>query len=1304
MMNDFTLHTQARKLFVFIVTVLLSFTATGQTVLFSEDFEEAGSETYTTNQANITVLSNSWEYEKTNRGRLRLGEYAQNGSNAATLDAEQDGNYSYNYITATIDLGVYKNSAALLLSFSYMDHGDESNADDVVQVRRGDDSDGNNWINVYNLDPANTTNGTWNAVTDLKISPLLADQNSSSTLIQVRFLQYDNYRATSSTEFDGITFDDIQLTGLEAPSGNLTDLVYWLRGDLGVTGATPITEWADLSGNGNNATPDSNGPDQVTSANMNNQQVMNFDGNDDLNIANDARINGGSGYDGSERTMFMAFQTSADITTTQYIYEEGGGVNGIGVYIKNGNLYLNIYNDNASNRITLHETINANTTYILSFNWDIGAFSGYLNNIPFSNQTSNGGITNLKQHTGDISIGFTGGGTRDENGNNVNGGQNFTGEIGEILYYDASLLEEEVLDISLELADRYGISFDPVTTYYSYQTGNWDAFSTWTHDPGGTTQTATDIPGDNDQIVILSGRTVTLTGNVTTSNNDITIRAGGTLDQATSEFTNTLLALRGSGTHKLASVNYPDVSTNEFVDAEGGTTEYYNAADFTLPTAQTEYNNLRINAPGVTATQLSNITLNGNLHVKQGTYQINDNSANRRQLTINGNVLVDNGASITTGTGNTVSGDESGGTAPFTDYYDKNSHRVVVYGDFTNNGTVKFTNQSYPEYNAFPTDGMATVYFMGATSNTLTANGTSDFYNLVLDKGIDKTYKLTVYSTDYSNFRLFGRNNIGGQNPGPNPDLRKALWIRTGTLELKGLTVIPSLVEGTDCGSSPNSDYYIPANGALVLNGPEVIVLTTADTHEEINLAYGVSASNDGDCGVATGGCTSFSILGKLQVNDGYFSTRESGGIITWDDAAGELIINGGIVDVKQYRSAGSSGGLASFTQSGGTFLLRGRFQRTPSAFSAISDLKDFSASTLNTARVTDGLQGSLGTFNINEPANVFAMSGGTIRIYDVCGTGDSEAFQVFSDEANNSVTGGTLEIIPTTGTGTDATEFNIESKAPLGNLSINRASSSASVDLNNHNLVVLNDVTITSGDFNANNLDLTIGGDFTLASGTSYTPGTNTTTFNGTNNQQLTINLASVQDFNNFTLNNRSGNKLTISGTQNTININNTLTIQKGELADNGKTINVTGDVYNAGTHSGDGKIVLSGSADQAINGSGNGVFGNIELNNTSGSTAPVSLEANATINGTLTFSQDKLFDISSHKLTFGQTATVTNAGTDRFIRTAGNAGDGGVTKTYTASATSFTFPVGTISTSHAAAEYTPASLSFGTNPNTFG
>ena len=460
---------------------------------------------------------------------------------------------------------------------------------------------------------------------------------------------------------------------------------------------------------------------------------------------------------------------------------------------------------------------------------------------------------------------------------------------------------------SITTPGTHSFTAGTVGTYYSYQTGNWNVADTWTRDQypfSRSRRTGQRRCG----------------GDTRWPNGNAHRRCGhhgaryhhkphGYIDMGGYRFTQTIQSFRGLGTLRLSSTNFPTVTSNLFVAAGGGTTEYYNSSDFNLPIAQTTYNNLSINVPGgITATQMNNLTLNGDLTVKTGTFRINDNTSARRQLTVHGDVTVNSGASLTVGTGVTNSTTDpygiGGGTPPFLNYYDQHSHRVVLYGDLTNNGTVKFTNLDYPVYNAFPstslgaTTGFATVYFMGATHNTVTCNGTTDFYNLVVDKGIDQSYQLTVYSTNYHYFRLFGANTAGGFNAGANPNLRKALWIRNGSLVLQGLTIIPSLSEGT-CGdgATPNSVFYIPANGALVLDGPEVVVLSTADNYQEVNLAYGVAALNDAAMGITQGGCSSFSILGRLQVNDGYFSTRESGGFITWDWASGQFIINGGTVD-----------------------------------------------------------------------------------------------------------------------------------------------------------------------------------------------------------------------------------------------------------------------------------------------------------------------------------------------------------------------------------------------------------------------
>ena len=242
-------------------------------------------------------------------------------------------------------------------------------------------------------------------------------------------------------------------------------------------------------------------------------------------------------------------------------------------------------------------------------------------------------------------------------------------------------------------------------TYYSYQTGDWNTPTTWTSDPSGTLQFGNTIPGDNDKVIILSGRTVSLPADIATLTLDIKIDAGGFLDQTIYRFINGIYALRGQGTIRLASANFPVSVIDPFVNAGGGTTEYNNTASFTLPAAQTTYNNLTINTTGFIATQLSNITLNGDLYIKSGTFQINNNlSVVKLTLTINGNVTVDNGGFISVGNGPTnpaIGAVTAGGVAPFINYYTY-FHTVIIKGNFTNNGTVRFTNLPYPIYNAFP--------------------------------------------------------------------------------------------------------------------------------------------------------------------------------------------------------------------------------------------------------------------------------------------------------------------------------------------------------------------------------------------------------------------------------------------------------------------------------------------------------------------------------------------------------------------------------------------------------------------------
>ena len=862
-------------------------------------------------------------------------------------------------------------------------------------------------------------------------------------------------------------------------------------------------------------------------------------------------------------------------------------------------------------------------------------------------------------------------------------------------------------------------------TYYSYQTGNWNAPTTWTSDPSGTLQIGNTIPGFNDNVVILSGRTVTLTGDVAAQCGNLSIENSAFVDMSAYSFTNGLQSLDGQGTLRLASVNFPAIVTNTLINAGGGTVEYYNASSFTLPMAQTTYNNLTINCIGQVATQLMNLTLNGDLLVKSGTFQINDNTTARRQLTINGNVTVNNGGAISVGNGvtNTLTNPTTITTTiagPFIDYYDSHSHRIVVYGDFTNNGTVNFSNIPFPVYNAFPTtvtgatSGFATVYFRGLTNNLLTANNTTNFYNLVLDKGTDQTYSLTLNASAYGNFKLYGANTAAADAlmgaSATNPNIKKALWIRNGNLILQGSTIIPSLTEGNITNTLPGtSDYFIPANGTLTIDGPDVVVLSTSDDYQEVNRAYGVSGGVGAVNGVIQGGYSSLYVYGKLQITDGYLSTRESGGIIT-NGGSGQIVINGGDVDAKQLLNATSSS--ASFQMTGGKFALRGRLKRVPAAYTTVANLADNTSATINTARALNGTTTGFGTFNLNNAVNIFNMSGGDIWVYDVVDASPPAtapfAFDLKSSASSISVTGGTLTLVPTAGTLlADETNFLISSTASLGNLVVNRSSGTSIVKLNaGYPLTLLADVTIQSGSLDANAQNLTIGGNFTIANGASYVAtaaSANTTTLNGSGAQTFTVNTAGALSLNNLTLTKPAAIAVNFAGTQTSINLAGDLNLTLGTLNDNGNIISVKGNVYNSGLHNGTGKIALNGSTTtQSID--GNGIFKNLELNNTNAAAAPVSLVNNVTINGALTLSQNKLFDISTYNLKFNGSASVVNAGPNRYLQAAGNAGDGGITKVFSSTA-AFVFPLGAASTTHVGVpNYTPASFGLSAVPTAYG
>ena len=276
---------------------------------------------------------------------------------------------------------------------------------------------------------------------------------------------------------------------------------------------------------------------------------------------------------------------------------------------------------------------------------------------------------------------------------------------------------------------------------------------------------------------------------------------------------------------------------------------------------------------------------------------------------------------------------------------------------------------------------------------------------------------------------------------------------------------------------------------------------------------------------------------------------------------------------------------------------------------------------------INDGLIGNYATFCLPYSTNSFTMTGGTINILNPTTNNPGYSANNFgiiisAIPQNITISGGVINIRVSEGND----EF-INSNAPFYDLNIiGTAAAVRNIRVINYTgywdptpapagyphlaalaaqpLIVLHNLTLNNnkGINNTGNVDLYVKGDYVINSGSTYTPNTNTTIFNGSADQLFNIQGNIGGSLNNFKVTNTS--VLTLNNTLlgNPININGNLQIDHNcVLIDNGRTIQVQGNITNSGTHfkppSGPGNITLTGGAPQAITGDGTGSFNNLLL-----------------------------------------------------------------------------------------------------------
>jgi hypothetical protein len=344
----------------------------------------------------------------------------------------------------------------------------------------------------------------------------------------------------------------------------------------------------------------------------------------------------------------------------------------------------------------------------------------------------------------------------------------------------ASIITSQTV-LGTSLPTYFAIGTSLVMGLYSYQSGNWDNTTSWTTDASGNTRVNSRVPGVMDNVTILNGRTISISAN-TKQVNTLTMNSGGILDIGS--FTgHNFGTVTGQGKIMLSSNTLPGGTYTGFVASNGGTIEYYNLNGVSISTTQFTYNNLIVsnytaNANSsffVNSSSPTTYVINGNFSLKNyssgtqtlyfGNPTASDNLIN---MTVSGNFSVDAGCNIIVNnfaTSHNIPNANDEGATPYP------VHTLSLYGNLTNNGSIRFTGLPSPVANAYyiltttanggVNYGDVQVFFKGATNNTVTCNGTTDFFRLVVEKGTDKTYAIEVNSSSTNNFALYAPNNQG---------------------------------------------------------------------------------------------------------------------------------------------------------------------------------------------------------------------------------------------------------------------------------------------------------------------------------------------------------------------------------------------------------------------------------------------------------------------------------------------------------------------------------------------------------------
>jgi hypothetical protein len=575
---------------------------------------------------------------------------------------------------------------------------------------------------------------------------------------------------------------------------------------------------------------------------------------------------------------------------------------------------------------------------------------------------------------------------------------------------------------------------------------------------------------------------------------------------------------------------------------------------------------------------------------------------------------------------------------------------VIINGNLSTSAfTLTIDNTPAVTLNAGGTFAGNVVMNLDGTATVATGTSTSiTFNNLTFNPSPGGARTYTLGAGSITSLSVSGNFDIVPPDAGGPARSLSVVRGTVTTLTVGGRTRVAALGNGNESVTLNTTGMTAFTSGTLVLgdaSGTGINTLTAGAASITLNGATGPLFTRNTD-GVFTAGTstvtmnsaasvalTSGTFLATNAFNNLTVNMPGQAGTLGADVAVNAtLLVSAGTLSNNGF--AITSDGASTFqVNDGATFAMTGT-----SAFPPTSGGTHFSTFTFQC-----GAYPSCSTVSYRQTTSPLTLTTQSYGHLDLTPAG--AAIQRFP--AGTMTINGNLSV----GNGTNAAQADA-------------ATNNAAIDINGGVSIAAN-ATLTAPASSAFTVarDWTNSGTFTHSSGTVTFDGGTASAISGSNT------------FRNLTLSKSAATTVTANAG---FTVNGTLTMNSSTtLADGGNTVTVNGDIANAGSHTGAGRILLTGgSAAHAL--SGGGSYTNLELNDANGAV----LSANATVNGTLTFTSGNLGTTIANTLTIGAAGSIAGAGTSRHVT-------GNLAKAFSA-ATAFTYALGD------GTNYTPIALTF--------